>query len=223
VQSTVDINQPIAKSKAWSSVQVLTMATICLCLGILVGYLASGSQKSLQKAQSDESQPPAGHAAGAPAMPTMDQMKHMADKSAEPLLEKLKASPNDPGLLSQVAKVYFSTHQFPEAISYAERAIQADPKQVGNRADLASYYFYSGNADKAIVTLEDALKVQPNNPQVLFNLGILKLQAKDDRPGAIALWKQLLKTNPNLPEERRQAVQRAIMDASKKPAAAAQR
>jgi tetratricopeptide (TPR) repeat protein len=215
VESSVESNQPVVKSSTWSAVQVLTMATICLCLGILVGYLARGSKDPATVQTPVAATAPAETpATSAPAMPSMDQMKHMSDKAAESLLQQLQSKPNDPALLTQISKVYFSTHQFKEAISYAERAVQADPKQVGNRADLASYYYYAGDADKAIATLEGALKVQPNNPQVLFNIGMMKLKAKNDSRGAIASWNQLLNTNPTLPEEKKEAVRKAIALAS---------
>lgn len=194
----------------WSNVQAYALAAICLVVGIALGYLIHGPAR-----QNIPAAPSARPEASMPAqMPTADQMKHMADKKAEPLLEKLKQNPNDAALLTEIAKTYFVAHQFQEAIGYAEKSVQADPKQVGTRADLASYYFYAGESDKAIATLEDALKVQPNNAQVLFNLGLLKLQAKDDRAGAVSMWKQLLKTNPDLPQDRRQAVQQAIASAS---------
>ncbi len=47
----------------------------------------------------------------------------------------------------------------------------------------------------------------------------MKLQLKDDRAGAVATWKLLLKSNPKLPQDRRQAVQQAIASASAPPKA----
>ncbi len=218
MESSIETKPAENKSSAqWSSPQVYTMAGICLAAGLLVGYFVRGGQQSAVDV-SQKKPAAAAPVQEAPAMPSMDQMKHMAEKSAEPLQEQLKAKPNDAGVLAQLAKTYFSTHQFPEAISYAEKAVQADPKHVGNRADLATYLYVSGQPDKALTTLEDALKLDANNPQVLFNIGMMKLRAKNDSAGAVAAWKQLLKNNPKLPEDRKKAVENAIAAATAKPA-----
>ncbi len=216
METSVESNPTGTKpTTTWSGKHVYAMAAICLASGLLVGYLVRGSnEKSVTISASSSVQAPSGEAAAA-AMPTMDQMKHMADKTVEPLLEQLKSKPNDPALLSQIAKAYFSTHQFAEAISYAERAVQADPKNVGNRADLASYQFFSGDADKALANLDEALKVEPGNAQVLFNVGLIRMRAKNDKAGAIAAWQLLLKSNPNLPEDKKQVVTAAIASAKK--------
>jgi cytochrome c-type biogenesis protein CcmH/NrfG len=44
-------------------------------------------------------------------------------------------------------------------------------------------------------------------------MGIIKLQGKHDNKGAVAAWQQLLKTNPDLSEERKAMVQKFIADA----------
>jgi predicted Zn-dependent protease len=114
---------------------------VCLLLGITIGYFARGLRQpnpSSPDRVAKSAAPASEHAQMQRAQPTMDQMKHMADKAVAPLLEQLKNKPNDPTLLAAIAQKYFKAHQFNEAISYAERAVQADPKHIGNRADLAS-------------------------------------------------------------------------------------
>ena len=64
---------------------------------------------------------------------------------------------------------------------------------------LASSYYYQGDADKAITTLQRALEIDPKNANALFNLGMLKWQAKGDPKAAVALWEKLLRTNPDHP------------------------
>jgi cytochrome c-type biogenesis protein CcmH/NrfG len=41
-----------------------------------------------------------------------------------------------------------------------------------------------------------SLSSEPNKPDTLFNLGVVKWQGKKDAPGAIAAWQKLLDTNP---------------------------
>jgi hypothetical protein len=50
-----------------------------------------------------------------PQMPSLEDMKRMADKKAEPLLAKLKTDLNNPDLLNQIGTLYKATHQFEEA------------------------------------------------------------------------------------------------------------
>jgi hypothetical protein len=41
----------------------------------------------------------------------------------------------------------------------------------------------------------------PKKADTLFNLGIVKWQRKKDGPGAVALWKKLIETNPAYPDK----------------------
>src|SRR5208337_4892225 len=87
-------------------------------------------------------------------MPTMEQMKALADAKAAPLLEKLKTTPNDAGLLAQVGSIFSSMHQFKEAARYYDKSLKLDPKNVPIRTELASSLYYSGDVDGALAQLE---------------------------------------------------------------------
>jgi len=203
--------------KTWHSAQAYALAMLALAVGIAVGYLGRGRIGASAPAQTGQSMSAASSSvgnSGQPEMPSLEQMKQMADTQAEPLLVKLKAQPNDAAVLSEVANIYVLAHQFKEAIPYYERSIKADPKNVGVRADYASCLFYSGDADKAIAALEEALRRDPKSAQALFNLGMIRWKAKGDSAGAIALWQRLLKIHPELPDSRKLAVQSAIAEAS---------
>ena len=153
-------------------------------------------------------------------MPTLDQMKQMADKQAEPLLVKLKADPKNGALLARVGRIYESTHQFKEAADYYQRSLIVDPKNVIVRNETASCLYYTGDVDGALKQLNLSLKDDPKNPNALFNLGIIKWQAKQDSQGAVAAWKQLLKLNPTLEDAKKKQVQKLIADVSQNGAAA---
>ena len=140
-------------------------------------------------------------------------MKHMADKKAEPLLAKLKADPNNSTLLNQIGTLYKTTHQFKEAAGYYQKAVDADPKNVAARTDLASCLFYEGDADGAITQLQESLRYDPKDANSLFNLGMIRLQGKNDPSGAVTAWQQLLKLNPKLADDKKAAVQKLIAQA----------
>ena len=148
-------------------------------------------------------------------MPSLDDMKHMADKKAEPLLAQLKKDPNNSQLLNQIGTLYKATHQFKEAAGYFQKAIEVDPKNVAARTDLASCLFYEGDADGAIQQLQQSLTYDPKDVNSLFNLGMIRLQAKNDPSGAVTAWQQLLKLNPTLTEDKKAAVQKLIAQARK--------
>lgn len=197
----------------WQVSQVYTMAAICLVVGLAIGYLFRGSESPAAPAQ-----PAATAEAGAPAggmggqMPSLAQMKMMADKKAAPLLEKLKSDPNNSDLLNQVGNIYQATHQFKDAAGYYDKALQTDPKNVAVRTQLASSLFYNGDVDGAISQLQKALKYDPKDANSLFNLGMIRWQGKQDSKGAIAAWQQLLKSNPQLSADRKATVQKLIAD-----------
>jgi cytochrome c-type biogenesis protein CcmH/NrfG len=137
-------------------------------------------------------------------------MKQAADKQAAPLLDKLKGEPNSSALLAQVGAIYHGSHQFKEASAYYGKAVQIDPTNVALRNKLASSLYRSGDVDGAIGQLNQALSYAPKDANSLFNLGMIRLQGKGDGKGAVAAWQQLLKSNPQLSEDRKADVQKLM-------------
>jgi len=129
--------------------------------------------------------------------PTPAQMQKMADTQAGPLIEKLKADPNNAGLLENIGNVYYDAQQFPTAIDYYQRALKIEPSNTGVRTDMATAYWYTGNADTAIAEFQKSLSYEPNKANTLFNLGIVEWQGKMDIAKATTTWQKLLDTNPN--------------------------
>ena len=190
----------------WTATQTYVMAAVCLLIGVLVGYLVRGSAKSAAQAAtaSAEMQQAAASPSGMgqeQRMPTLDDMKHMADKKAEPLLEKLKTDPKNVDLLNKTALTYKAAHQFKEAIVYFQKALDVDPKNVAIRTDMASCLYYTGDVDGALAQLDKSLTYDPKHAGTLMNIGIIKWRAKNDVNGAISAWQTLLKLNPELPAE----------------------
>ena len=142
---------------------------------------------------------------------TLEQMKQMADVQASTLVEKTKRDPKNTVLLMQIAAIYQASHQFTEAAEYFDKVLALDPKNVDARTQRASCLFYSNDVDGAITELNRALKYNPKDPNALFNLGMIRYRGKNDAPGAIAAWQQLLKTNPSL--DRKPIVEQMIAEA----------
>jgi cytochrome c-type biogenesis protein CcmH/NrfG len=198
---------------AWRANQVYAMAAVCLVVGLAIGYLFRGSQSpSAPVQETSRTQPSAMGGDMHGQMPTLDQMKQMADKKAAPLLEKLKSDPTNSDLLLQVGNIYEATHQFKEAAGYYDKALQVDPKNVNVRTQLASSLYYTGDVDGAISQLQKALEYEPKDANSLFNLGMIKWQGKQDSKGALAAWRELLKLNPQLSADRKATVQKLMAD-----------
>lgn len=206
-----------ASGTSWTAVQAYTLAVVCLLLGMAGGWLIRGSEAPAASAAAVPANAapamPAGAGGAVNAQPTPEQMKQMADTQAAPLIEKLKTDPNNPELLSSIGNYYYDAQQYPTAVDYYERSLKAKPTDAAVRTDMATAYWYMGNADTAIEEFNKALKYEPNKPNTLFNLGLVKWQGKMDINGAVADWQKLLATNPNY--EGKDKVEQMIAEAKK--------
>jgi cytochrome c-type biogenesis protein CcmH/NrfG len=198
--TTMDKNQAISSSsEQWTSVQAYVLAAICLLVGIAGGWFMRGSQSpataAAQVASASAPDPSMGNLAT--QEPTPAQMPKMADAQAAPLIEKLKADPNNASLLANIGNVYYDTQQYPTAIDYYQRTLKVEPANAAVRTDMATAYWYAGDADTAVAEFKKSLSYEPNKPNTLFNLGIVEWQGKMDINNAVATWQRLLDTNPN--------------------------
>jgi len=73
-----------------------------------------------------------------------------------------------------------------------------------------------GNADSAITAFNTALTSAPNNPNTLFNRGLVKWRGKKDGIGALADWDKLLAANPAYAQK--DAVEKMIAEVKNQPA-----
>lgn len=199
--------------------QLCVIAAICLAVGLAIGYLTGGSPSapSSRTIVATDKAPRAaqgtingGHAAN--HVPSMDEMKQLAERQMALVLEKLKTDPNSTTLLEQAGTIFYRSHQFGDAAVYYGRAVKTDPRNVALRTSLASSLYRNGDVDGAIAELNRALRYDPKDANSLFNLGTIRLQGKGDGKGALAAWQQLLKSNPQLSPDRKAAVQKLMAD-----------
>jgi Tfp pilus assembly protein PilF len=218
-----------AASRGWQPMQLAVMCIVCLATGVVVGYLVRGSAPApvqtasakVATASSPSSSPQAmGESAGQSQaqqtpqqMPTLDDMRRMADTKAAPLLAKLKSDPKNAQLQNQVGLIYKNAHQFKAAAGYFEGSLQYDPKNIGVRADYASCLYYTGDVDGALAQLEKSLTYDPKHAGTLMNIGIIRLQGKNDVDGAVAAWEKLLQYHPEFPPKEKDHVQHMIAQA----------
>ncbi len=184
----------------WTRTRTLVLSAVCLAVGLVGGRYIRGLQGQTEASAAPVTNVSAsGGTAASPASLTPDpaQLKAMADAQAAPQLEKLKSDPANPEMLISVGNVYYDAQQYAVAIDFYARALKARPSDAAVRTDMATAYWYTGNADAAIAEFNKALSYEPNNPNTLFNLGLVKWKGKSDSAGAIADWEKLLAANPN--------------------------
>jgi len=206
---------------SFTSVQAYTLAVITLVIGIAVGYFARGSAPAAvapETAKTAAATAPAGMGGraglGSGQLPGIGSQQQggtspeMLAQAAQPLLAKLQANPQDFETLRQLGNLYYDGQAFPQAIEYYNKALTVDPKNPDVLTDLGTAYWYSGDPDKALADFGKSLAIRPNHPGTLFNEGIVMWQGKKDPKGAVVVWEQLLKTNPNY--EQKEQVQMLI-------------
>jgi Cytochrome c biogenesis factor len=186
-------------SQSWTSAKAYTMGVISLILGLAIGYLMrspSDGRTAFSGAATAQRGAPT---QGKTTMPSADDMKRMAEKQVAPLLAELQKHPKDADLLSKIGQSYLAAQQFQSAQPYLEQsvALKANPDTMNA---LSFVYYSTGNVDKAIETLNGALKIEPKNPKILFNLGMFEWHGKTDPKAAIAAWQTFVKTNPSDPK-----------------------
>lgn len=206
-----ELISPPAAPSSLQAKKVYILAAICLAAGLAIGFVcgtpgsaAAAADTASASAASVPKAPGSGHPV------SLSDMKHMADQQAAPLLQQLKANPVDTKTLAQVGAIYHVAHQYREAAEWYGRAVHSAPGDVALRTSQATSLYRAGDADAAIAQLDEALKRDPKNANALFNLGMIRLQGKADARGAVAAWRQLLRSNPDLGPDRKAAVQQLI-------------
>jgi cytochrome c-type biogenesis protein CcmH/NrfG len=116
-------------------------------------------------------------------------------------LEQMSRSdPQNAELRTQIGNVYYDMGQYRKAADAYEESLKLRPQDAGVETDLATCYHELGQDDKALSIFDKVLEYKPNHPQALFNKGIVLQSGKKDPKGAVAVWEQLLRTNPDFPQ-----------------------
>jgi cytochrome c-type biogenesis protein CcmH/NrfG len=183
-------SQPAKKTSSWTNVQVYTAIAVVLVVGGLGGYLLhnSGSSADSSTAASTSASLPPSQIPSSPAQ--------MLSTETQPLLARLQTNPKDVPALIELGNIYYDASQWSDAIVYYTRALNETPTNPDVRTDMGIAYFNSGDPDRALKEFDHALKDDPRHTQTLFNVGVVKMNGKNDAKGAIAAWESLLSIDP---------------------------
>ena len=118
----------------------------------------------------------------------------------EQLENQLAVDPTNFQVLVQAGNLHFDSQNFPGAADYYRRALEVSPNNVNISTDLGTALYYSNRIDDAVAAFQRSLSIEPNHPQSLFNMGILLLEERNDKAGAIRLWERLVEANPEYPQ-----------------------
>ena len=192
-------------STRWTRERTALLGLVCLVVGMVGGWGIRGQRSpspanAVAAAVNPKMEPTSQPSAGAPPLSAM------ADAQAAPLIEKLKSAPTNPDLLASIGNLYYDARVYPVAVDYYARALKARPADAAVRTDMGTAFWFMGNADRALAEFNKALTYLPDNPNTLFNLGLVKWKGKMDAAGAIAAWEKLLATDPNY-EQKPQVIQ----------------
>ncbi|HWE87280.1 MAG TPA: tetratricopeptide repeat protein [Terracidiphilus sp.] len=192
--------------------RAMILGAVCLAIGLCAGWLIRGWDNAATPASASAgSSSAARQQAPAPAASANTaQLKAEADAQAAPLEEQLKSDPKNANLLIQIGNLYYDAQQYPAAVNYYGQALAVQPSNAAVRTDRGTAYWYMGNADSALKEFDTAIGFESNNPNTLFNRGLVRWQGKRDGSGALSDWKQLLATNPNY--EARNKVQQMMAE-----------
>ena len=188
----------------WTRERALLLLLVCLAAGAAGGWSIAGLRTEASRVAIPE-QPTAAVASQetvvGPALPSQaqsssSQLKGMADAQAATLVEKLASDPASPGLLTSLGNLYYDAQQYPLAVDYYARALRTKPADADVRTDMGTAFWFMGNADRAIAEFNKALTYVPDNPNTLFNLGLVKWKGNGDAAGATAAWERLLAIHP---------------------------
>jgi cytochrome c-type biogenesis protein CcmH/NrfG len=174
------------------SVTPLTIVTgvAGVMFGIIVGYMLGVSQtgagSTLVAAASAQT-------AATPAAAANEQ-------ELQAYRNVLASDPKNVRANVELGNRLYDAGRYSEAIPYYQQAFALDSKNVSVSTDLATALYYAGRADEALAQFDRSLALDPNHGQTLFNIGIVRRDAKNDPQGAIAVWERLLATVPDYPD-----------------------
>ena len=116
------------------------------------------------------------------------------------LEDQLKADPKNFEALRQLGNLRYDERNYAEAAALYGKALQVRPDDADVRSDRGGALLQSRQTDEAIQELQAVLAKNPTHPQALFILGVALIEGKGDREGALANWRKLVASHPELPE-----------------------
>ena len=185
---------------------MLIVALIALVAGFLGGTIYSAFQSG--PTTTVQSGPPSG-----PPQQQSQFPQNFSNQQATQILsleQEVAVNPTNVQAWIQLGNVYFDTNNFSKAIRAYEKSLELSPNNPNVLTDLGVMYRRNGQSDKALEAFDKAVAADASHAQSRFNKGIVLNYDMGDREGAIRVWEELLKVNPNAMAPNGQPISEAI-------------
>ena len=180
------------KSKAITKETVIIAGLICFIAGyaahsLVVSYNNFGTSPQVQQQVSQQN------------LNNSEQTAAPAPQQADDavLLKKVDENPDDLDSWIQLGNLYFDTGNNEKAITAYKKALDIDPSNPNVRTDLGIMYRRTGQLSEAIQSFKKAREFNPGHEMAAFNMGIVFFYDMKNVDGAMEVWKELLRANPD--------------------------
>ena len=113
--------------------------------------------------------------------------------------KNIETQPDDVEALVGLGDANIMISRYDVARGYYERALKVDGGHINANISLANCYVFLQKPDEAITQLENLLAVIQDNPEALFNKGVILLKSKQNPGGAKEAWQKLIDKHPEHP------------------------
>jgi tetratricopeptide (TPR) repeat protein len=155
--------------------------------GVLLGWIL-GSQQAPRSGGSPATPAPAASKAQTPPL----DLERAAD-----LERQASARPADAKVRADLGDLYFEAQRHDLAIPWYEAAIKITKTNPQLYTDLALSLFYTNDIDRALKQIDSALAVDPRHLKALLSQGFIRAFGKQDLPGAMKSWEQVIAVDPS--------------------------
>jgi TPR repeat protein len=105
--------------------------------------------------------------------------------------ERVNKNPKDLQALIFLGNANYDIQRYQEAADLYQKALELNSDNAQVRTDRATALYRLGRPKEAVDELTLALASDDHHENALYNLGMIKLSAFNDREGALAAWTQL--------------------------------
>jgi cytochrome c-type biogenesis protein CcmH/NrfG len=171
----------------------LSRSSINLILGIIVAALAITAVTAIYL---NPSQPEIRSQTAEAQVPEKSPPVDLPNRVAA--LEQMAArEPQNSEYPAQIGNLYYDAGEYSKAVDYYRQSLKIRPRDPSVETDLATCFHYLGQEDRALEILDNVLSYSPGFTQAKFNKGIVLIEGKKDVKDGIAVWEDLLRSDPN--------------------------
>jgi len=98
---------------------------------------------------------------------------------------------------ADLGDLYFEAQRHDLAIPWYESALKINRSNPQVQTDLALSLFYTNENDRALKQIDAALAVDPRHLKALLSQGFIRAFGKQDLPGAMKSWEQVIAVDPS--------------------------